>query len=153
MNRKMSVQEQQVLDMTALLTESTELAEMILGSQEMERYLYWKQIMEQDPKAQEAIRQFAVAKEAFADCERFGHFHPDYHAGLEKVEKAQQALHDVEAIRYFKEAETALDELLYDVSLTIARSVSESVKVPSNTLLPDTGTGGCGAGGCSGKCG
>ncbi|GIQ68699.1 YlbF family regulator [Xylanibacillus composti] len=149
----MSVQEQQVLDMTALLIESTELAEMILGSQEMERYLYWKQIMEQDPIAQEAIRQFRLDKEAFADCERFGHFHPDYHAGLERVEKSQEAMQQIETIRYFKEAESALDDLLYQVSLTIARSVSESVKVPSNTLLPDTGTGGCGAGGCSGRCG
>ena len=55
------------------------------------------------------------------------------------------------AFNKFKEAEEKLDELLHDVSKTIAHAVSESIKVPSNKILPDTG--GCSSGGsCSGKC-
>ena len=59
----------------------------------------------------------------------------------------------VESIRRYKEAEDAVDTLLYDVSVMIAGSVSPSIKVPSNNPMPTGGCGGggscsCGSGGC-----
>jgi cell fate (sporulation/competence/biofilm development) regulator YlbF (YheA/YmcA/DUF963 family) len=100
---------------------------------------------------QAAIQRFKIAKEKFADCERFGHFHPDYHAALDEVKKVEEQLNAFELVQQFKQAEDTLDLILYDVSKTIAEAVSPSIKVPSNNLLPDVG---CGSGGaCSGRCG
>jgi cell fate (sporulation/competence/biofilm development) regulator YlbF (YheA/YmcA/DUF963 family) len=106
--------------------------------------------VERDSVIQSAVAAFAKAKLMFEDCERFGHFHPDYHAALEIVNKAQEKLDAFEAVRRFKEAEARLDDLLFSVSETIAHAVSETIKVPSNNPLPTGGS--CSTGGCSGGC-
>ena len=58
-------------------------------------------------------------------------------------------LGSIESAREFKRSEEALDKLLYDVSVVIARAVSDSVKVPGNDPLPSAG---CGSGGCGNGC-
>ena len=93
----------------------------------------------------ELIRKLNVKKEAFAECERFGHFHPEYHKALDAVKAVEYELDEIEAVSRFKAIENQLDELLYEVSELIARSVSDSIKVPSNNPLPHSG--GCGSGG------
>ena len=103
-------------------------------------------------EAQALIREFAKAKERFAECERYGRFHPDYNEALDQVYAWERRLNEVECIRRFKAAEEALDRLLYEVSLTLARAVSDTIKVPDNDPNPK----GCGNGGrcsCSGGCG
>jgi cell fate (sporulation/competence/biofilm development) regulator YlbF (YheA/YmcA/DUF963 family) len=147
----MTETELQSLDMTTILLETYEIADMIKNSAEVADYLYWKQIVEQDEEVQHRVRQFQKKKELFEECQRFGHYHPDYHAAQAEIEKAQAYLEELEMVRKFKSAEEALDEMLHSVSTTIARSVSENIKVPSNNPLPTDG--GCGSGGsCSGKC-
>ena len=124
---------------------------MINHSEEMNAYLMAKQKLEQDAEAQSYIAKFKKAKATFEECERFGHFHPNYHEALDAVNAIQADMDALEVVQQFKAAESALDELLYDVAKTIASAVSESVKVPSNSILPDAG---CGSGGsCSGKWG
>lgn len=140
----MSVTETKTLDMVAVLTLAGEIGEMINASRELDRYLFWKDAVSGDEAIQKKIREFARKKEKFSECERFGHFHPDYHAALEEVRQAEAELDRFEAVRQFKEAEKELDELLYAVSETIARAVSEDIKVPGNDPLP---RGGCGSGG------
>lgn len=146
----MSMTETQTLDMAQLLLQAYDVGDMINNSAEVAEYIRWKNAVECDSEVQAAAAAFAKAKLKFEDCERFGHFHPDYHAALETVNKAQEQLDKFEAVRRFKDAEASLDDLLFRVSETIAHSVSEHIKVPSNNPLP-TG-GGCGAGGCSGGC-
>jgi len=138
------------LDMAQVLLCAYEIGDMINKSEELAEYLSWKEAVGRDPDIQDAVRAFAKAKETFEDCQRFGHFHPDYHAALEAVNRQQERLDSFEAVRRYKQAEERLDELLHAVSETIARAVSETVKVPSNNPLP---TNGCGSGGCSGGCG
>lgn len=145
----MSMTETQTLDMTHLLMQAYEVGDMINSSTEVADYTQWKKTVESDSEIQKAVAAFAKAKQSFEECERFGHFHPDYHAALAVVNKAQERLDAFEAVRRFKEAEARLDDLLFSVSETIAHSVSESIKVPSNNPLP---TNGCGSGGCSGGC-
>jgi cell fate (sporulation/competence/biofilm development) regulator YlbF (YheA/YmcA/DUF963 family) len=143
--------ELQSLDMTTILLETYEMADMIKNSVEVADYLYWKQIVEQDEEVQKRIRLFQQKKELFEETQRFGHFHPDYHAAQADIEKAQSYLDELERVQRFKSAEEALDEMLHTVSTTIAHAVSENIKVPSNNPLPTDG--GCGSGGsCSGKC-
>lgn len=142
----------QTLDMSAVLLGAYELGDMIKASAEAAEYIFWKREMEEDEAAQALIRKLAGKKELFAECQRFGHFHPNYHKALDEMKKVQEELDAVESVRRFKEAEERLDDLLYEVSKTIAAAVSETIKVPSNKLLPEGG--GCSSGGgCSGKCG
>lgn len=143
------------LDTSQILLEAIELGEMVNQSREVAQYLYWKEQMSGDPEAKEKVKNFQRQKEFFEECERFGHFHPDYHDALGKVRIAEQELEQVESVRNFKQAEDELDNLLYTLAEIIAKSVSEDIKVPSNDPFPkDSGCGNCGSGGsCSGNCG
>ena len=60
----------------------------------------------------------------------------------------EKELERFEAVRKFKAAESELDDILHEMSETIAYAVSDSIKVPSND--PNPKGGGCGSGGkCS----
>lgn len=152
----MSLLEADTLDMSALLMQAYELGDWINSSADMADYLYWKEQLAQDKEAGMIIKEFAKKKELFEECERFGHFHPDYHKAMQDVRDFQEQMDNHRVIRNFKQAEERLDELLHAISQTIAYSVSETIKVPSNQLVPSDGcgSGGCGSGGsCSGGCG
>lgn len=147
--------ERYVADFTELLSQAYALGDMIKRSDLTDQYVYWKQQVKQDEEAARLSRQLALAKEKFEECERFGRFHPDYHEALNRVYTAQEELDRLDSVRRFKEAERSLDELLHEVAHLVARSVSESVKVPE--LDPNARSGGCGSGGScscgSGGCG
>lgn len=150
----MSVMEHKALDTAAILSMACDLGDLINRSADMADYLYWKEAVARHPDVPPLVDKLNRCKEYFAECERFGHFHPEYHKALEAVKAAERELDRIEAVARFKEAENRLDELLYEVSKVIAHSVSESIKVPSNRELPNEGGCGCGAGGgCSGNCG
>ncbi len=142
-------------DFTELLSRAYMLGDLIKQSALADEYVYWKQKVAQDEEAKLAAKQLAAAKEKFAECERFGRFHPDYHEALDRVYAAQAELDRLECVRRFKAAEQGLDELLREISLIVARAVSESVKVPDDGM--GAKSGGCGSGGsCScggGGCG
>lgn len=146
----MSVLELTELDLSTVMQHAFELGDLMNRSQEVKDYLYVKSQIEADEEIQSAIRIFDKYKEKFSECERFGHFHPDYNEAFEAVKKYEAALEAFPLVQQFKAAEESLDDLLYSVSETLARAVSEEIKVPSNKLLP-TG-GGCSSGNCSGKC-
>jgi len=141
-------------DMALLMTRAYELGESLIRSDFAAEYVQWKTAVRQDAEAQGLQKRFMQAKEKFAECERFGRFHPDYNAALEQVYEAQQQLDEVESVRKYKAAENTLDELLIDISRTLAFAVSQSIKVPDNNPNPRAsgcGNGGscsCGSGGC-----
>ncbi|WP_336772596.1 YlbF family regulator [Paenibacillus sp. MMO-58] len=141
------------LDMASLLMCAYELGDFINQSAEVADYLYWKEAVQEDEQVKVLTKQFAKAKELFSECERFGRFHPDYHAAKDKVKQIERELDEIEAVKRFKTAEQLVDTMLYDVSRMIAESVSETIKVPGN----EGKTGGCGGGGScscgSGGCG
>ncbi|WEK52864.1 MAG: YlbF family regulator [Candidatus Cohnella colombiensis] len=133
-------------DFGSLLSHAFELGDWINNSAFAAEYVYWKQRVQQDDEAHRIIKQFDKAKEAFAECERFGRFHPDYNAALERVYEIEASLDRIESVRRYKQAEASLDELLGEISRTIAHAVSNSIKVPDNDPNPK----GCGNGGsCS----
>ncbi len=146
----MSLLEKHALDMSEALIKASDLGDLINRSSEISTYLHWKSVIDNDPEVQKLVRKMNRKKELYEECQRFGHFHPSYHAALNEVKQVQEELDRLEAVRNFKQAEDELDDLLHTVSETIAFAVSETIKVPSNNPLP---TGGCGSGGsCSGKC-
>ncbi|MFD0671833.1 YlbF family regulator [Cohnella sp. GCM10027633] len=141
-------------DLASLISRAFELGDCIKHSAYAAEYAYWKEQVHQDEEARLLTKQFAKAKEKFAECERFGRFHPDYNAALEEVYAAQAALDRLESVSRYKAAEASLDELLYDISRTLAHAVSDTIKVPDNDPNPKgSGCGGggscsCGSGGC-----
>jgi cell fate (sporulation/competence/biofilm development) regulator YlbF (YheA/YmcA/DUF963 family) len=120
------------LDMAQLLLEAYELADSINESEEVKRYLACKKRLEEDPEAQSLIRKFQKIKELYEEAKRFGIFHPNYHEAKEQAEAFRNTMRSHPVIRDYLEAEERLDQLLYAVSLTIAHSVSDSIKVPAN---------------------
>lgn len=141
------------LDMASLLLCAYELGDWINQSAEVADYLYWKSVVNEDETVGQLKKRFAKAKELFEECERFGRFHPDYNDAKDKLKGIERELAEVECVRRFKQAEQTVDDMLYDVSRTIAESVSDTIKVPGN----EKASGGCGSGGScgcgSGGCG
>ena len=145
----MSVSGSNTVDMAEVLTYAYELGDMINASVEVADYLYWKQAVENDPAVQSLVRKLNSKKELFEETQRFGHFHPNFHAAKDEVAAVEAELEAIEAVARFKQAEKNLDDLLQSMSERIAYSVSESIKVPSNDPLPKKG---CGSGGAC-QCG
>ncbi|WP_232330819.1 MULTISPECIES: YlbF family regulator [Thermoactinomyces] len=124
------------LDMTEILLAAYRLADQINNSQEVQHYLECKKRMEEDPEAQKMIREFQKLKDRYEEAQRFGIFHPNYHEAKEAALSYQKKLRQYPVVRDCFEAEERLDQLLHAVSLTIARSVSPSIKVPGNDPEP-----------------
>lgn len=143
----MSVTEVNTVDMAALLINAYELGDMINKSAAVSDYLYWKRRVDEDEDVQALVRKLEAKKELFEETQRFGHFHPNYHEAKDRVAEVEKELEQFEAVRRFKAAEKELDDILHQMSETIAYAVSETIKVPSNDPNP---SGGCGSGGkCS----
>ncbi|MBO8163182.1 MAG: YlbF family regulator [Brevibacillus sp.] len=138
------------LDMAVLIDEAYLLARMINESQEVAEYLEAKQRMEQDAEAQRLRRLFEQKKEQYEEVQRFGKYHPDFTRISAEVREAKRALEMLDSVQAFKRAENRLDDLLYEVSRTIADAVSTSIKVPSNNPFLEAKSAGCGSGGSCG---
>ncbi|SET47274.1 YlbF family regulator [Paenibacillus sp. NFR01] len=144
----MSVAEMNTVDMAEVLTYAYELGDMINQSAEVSDYLYWKGRVDANPEIQAKIKKLQSKKDLFEETQRFGHFHPNYHAAKAEVEAVEKELEQFEEVARFKQAENRLDDILHSMSELIAYSVSDSIKVPSND--PNPKGGGCGSGGsCS----
>lgn len=120
--------------MSEILLDAYRLADQINTSDEVKRYLKLQNELRQSSEAQKLIKQFQKAKELYEETQRFGIFHPDYREAKEKVSAAYQKLKSHPLIGAFLEVEDQLDQLLYQVSVTIAHAVSKSVKVPTNGI-------------------
>lgn len=142
------------LDFMGILSSAQDIADMILASEEMKTYIQSKQALAHDEEAQQKIRAFQRVKIQYEEVERFGKYHPDYSRVNEEVRLMRRELQTMPAVRAFKKAESAMDDLLYHVCRTIADGVSETIKVPSDNPLYQLGgscsTGGCGTGGSCG---
>ncbi len=138
------------LDWTDLLTATTELADLVKHSVLASQYLEAKKQMNEDDNAQRLLCDFSVKRQAFLDCEKYGHFHPDYNRTFDEAVAVQDQLEQLAVVQTFRQAEREIDQLLFEVSKVIASSVSETIMVPNNFELESKG--GCGDGGCSGKC-
>ena len=141
------------LDMASLLLNAYDIGDSINQSAEVADYLYWKTAVDKDEEVKQLQAQFARAKELYEECQRFGRFHPDYHAAKDKVKEIEKKMGEIECVRQFKQSEQVVDNMLFEVSRIIAESVSETIKVPSNEKGSGGGCGsggscGCGSGGC-----
>ncbi len=121
------------LDMTELLIDAYQLADEINESEEVKNYLRLKKAMQEDAQVQKLIQNFQKIKMEYEEAQRFGIFHPDYHQAKQRAEEFQRKMTEHPLIAAYLEAESKLDQLLYEISTAIAHSVSESIKIPSNS--------------------
>lgn len=136
------------LDMAEVLQEAYDLSDAIIESELVADYLEKKRQMEEDESAQRLIRAFLQKKERYEEAKRFGHYHPDFRQAKKEARLFRRELEKHPVISAYIKAEQELDEMLFNVSRTIAHAVSPSVKIPANNLrlersaLPKNG--GCG---------
>lgn len=100
------------------------------------------------------IDAFNRMKEQYEEVQRFGKYHPDYKRVMKDIRQMKRTLDLDDRIGALRLAENNYQDLVDEVTLIIAKTVSDSVKVPvSNPFFAsDTGcsTGGCSSGGsCS----
>ena len=140
------------LERVEILQNADELAQMISQSEVGENYFISLYKLQNDMVAQEKIRSFVSMKERFEEVQRFGKYHPDYkYVNLEtRARKREMDMHP--SIIAFKQAEHQLQEVLDEISVILARSVSPHIKTPGGNPFFESGcsSGGCGSGGSCG---
>ncbi|MGO4887900.1 YlbF family regulator [Anaerobacillus sp. MEB173] len=135
-----------------LIEEAYALAKMITTSEIFEEYQQCKYRLATNEEAQLLIKQFAKLKDQYEEVQRFGRYHPDFDTVSKEVRQLKRKLDLHDSIAAFKAAETKLEELLNEVSMIVARAVSEMIKVPTGNPYFDSMScgGGCGSGGSCG---
>lgn len=122
-------------DFNELMEAAEQLGHQINDSEEVKQYLELKTEIQTNAEAQLLIKAFEKIKEDFEEAKRFGIFHPNYHEAKEKMEYYQEKLNDHPLIGQYLKIEQQIDQLLFQVSHIIARSVSKDVKVPNDLSI------------------
>ncbi|MCO7174599.1 YlbF family regulator [Sporolactobacillus kofuensis] len=139
------------LENASLLDEADELASMVIQSEIYAEYMLSKQRFEQDKEAQRLVGIFLKVREKYDEVQRFGRYHPDYKPVIKEMMESKRELDTYPLIADYKKSEKRLSDLLGELSMVLAHSVSESIKVPTGDPFYDRSCGtGCGSGG---KCG
>ena len=82
--------------MTDILLDAYQLADMIQESEEVACYLELKKRLQEDQEAQELIYLFQKKKELVEECQRFGHYHPDFRDAKNKARDFQKKMVDIQ---------------------------------------------------------
>lgn len=135
-----------------LLEKAEFIGDLIVQSDLADTYRYYYKKLRTDPETRRKIEEFTKMKDLYEEVQRFGRFHPDYKEIMQKTRERKRAMDLDENVASFRKAEMELQSLLDEISIIIARSVSEHIKVPTGNPFFETGGcgGGCGTGGgCS----
>ncbi|MBE3568697.1 MAG: YlbF family regulator [Bacillales bacterium] len=139
------------LETIEIIEEAEKLAEMIVQSDIAEQYRKCYDRLYKTPATKEKINRFSRLKERYEEVQRFGRFHPDYADVMKNIREAKREMDLDENVAIFRKAENALQQLLDEVSLLIAHSVSPHIKVPVGNPFFEKSSGcGCGSGGACG---
>ncbi|WP_075617448.1 YlbF family regulator [Paenisporosarcina indica] len=137
-----------------IMDEGDSLTQMILSSEQVERFKEAYFSVYTDDLLRRQIASFSQLKEQYEDVQRFGKYHPDYQHVMKSIRVQKRALDLNDRVATLKLAENDLQDLLDEVSLLLGKTVSESVKVPvSNPFFAaasSCSTGSCGTGGSCG---
>lgn len=138
---------------TIFYDRSVELADMLVNSAIAHEYHEAKQALALDQVAQEAIHRFQHAKEEYEEAQRFGKYHPDYQQYRQTVLERKRELDLLPTVVQMKRVERELEQLLYEIAYLLSRSISTTIKVPSDDpILNLQGLAGCGGSCASGGC-
>ena len=135
-----------------IIEHAEELTEIMLSSEEVISYRQAHANVYSDAKLAESIHEFAKMKERYEEVQRFGRYHPDYNIVMKSIRVQKRELDMNEQVAALRLAENDVQHLFDEVGSIVAKSVSDSVKVPAGSAFftgSSCGTG-CGSGGsCS----
>lgn len=134
-----------------IIEQAEELTEHLLSSEVVSDYKAAHDAVYSDEQLVKSIKKFTRMKDRYEEVQRFGRYHPDYHIVMKDIRLQKRALDMNEQVAALRLAENEVQHLFDEVSLIIARAVSESVKVPTGNGFFSSSCGtGCGTGGsCS----
>lgn len=135
-----------------IIEHAEELTDILLSSEVVEAYNKARKVVYSDEVLAKSIKEFTEMKERYEEVQRFGRYHPDYHIVMKEIRLQKRALDLNEQVAALRLAENDVQQMFDEVSAIIAKSVSESVKVPvGNAFFSSSScSGGCGSGGsCS----
>ncbi|CAM3087794.1 YlbF family regulator [Filibacter tadaridae] len=135
-----------------IIEQADQLTEMLLTSDVVEAYRKAQDAVYSDAKLAKSIKEFTDMKERYEEVQRFGRYHPDYNIVMKSIRVQKRELDLNEQVAALRIAENDLQQVLDEVSLIIAESVSGSVKAPAGDgFFSSSSCGsGCGTGGgCS----
>ncbi|GAE24123.1 ComK regulator [Halalkalibacter wakoensis JCM 9140] len=132
-----------------LIDEASELGQAVIQSDIYQEYIIAKKEMQDDLDAQKRIAKFNQLKEQYEEVQRFGRYHPDYDKVSTNIRQAKREVDLTETVSLFKKAERDLESLLNEICEIIAKSVSQTIKVPTGNPFFDnmSCSGGCSSGG------
>lgn len=135
-----------------IIEHGEELTDIMLTSDVVAEYKNAHEAVYSNDTLVASIKAFGDLKERYEEVQRFGRYHPDYHIVMKDIRLKKRELDMNEQVAALRLAENEFQYVLDEVSVIIAKSVSESVKVPAgNAFFADSSCStGCGTGGgCS----
>lgn len=126
----------------------TAVLDMVKSSAVFANYRQKRENLYNDSTAMQLKSVFEAKKNQFEQIASYGNFAPDYREKQRSVRKAKRALDLNETVADFRLAETDLQELLDEIGLTIAQTISDEIKVDAGNPFFETG----GYSGCGGSC-
>lgn len=136
-----------------IIEQAEGLTDKLLSSEVVESYYKAHEAVYSNKELAQSIREFANKKETYEEVQRFGRYHPDYRTIMKDIRLHKRALDMNELVAELRFAENDLQQLLDDISVILATSISPSIKVDAgnSTLFSTSSCGtGCGTGGgCS----
>jgi cell fate (sporulation/competence/biofilm development) regulator YlbF (YheA/YmcA/DUF963 family) len=136
----------------SIIEHAEELSKFLLSSETVDHYRKAYEDVYSDAELAKSIKEFTEMKERYEEVQRFGRYHPDYNIVMKSIRIQKRELDLNERVAALRLAENDVQELLDEVSIIIAQSVSDAVKVPAgNAFFTGSSCGGsCGTGGgCS----
>ncbi len=135
-----------------IIEQAEGLADMLLTSEVVVEYRKAYHDVYSDAVLVAEIQAFSMMKERYEEVQRFGRYHPDYNIVMKSIRVQKRELDMNEQVAALRLAENDVQYLFDQIGSIVAKSVSDTVKVPAESAF-STGSScgdGCGTGGgCS----
>lgn len=121
-----------------------QLARDVLNSQTVIDYLHAYQTIEKSSEVSDLVSDFLTKKEAFEKIEPYGKYAPNFKEIRRALRKSKRALDTNELVATFKINETTVQNVLDYISLDIAQTISDTIKVDAGNPFFEFAKKGCG---------
>lgn len=128
--------------------QTEQLIQAILASESFESYKTNRQLMYTSKEVQEKQKAFLDAKDSFERIEAYGNHAPDFRTKQRAVRQAKRALDVSEEVAEFRFSETEIQTILDLVGMSVAKTISEDIKVDAGNPFFEKGK----HSGCGGNC-
>ncbi|EOI01946.1 hypothetical protein UAY_01355 [Enterococcus moraviensis ATCC BAA-383] len=128
--------------------QTEQLIQAILASESFESYKKNRQLMYTSKEVQEKQKAFLDAKDSFERIEAYGNHAPDFRTKQRAVRQAKRALDISEEVAEFRFSETEIQTILDLVGMSVAKTISEDIKVDAGNPFFEKGK----HSGCGGNC-